>query len=42
LKFDERGRRVGAELLIIQWQNGVPVWVYPKDNAVAEPIWPKA
>jgi branched-chain amino acid transport system substrate-binding protein len=42
LKFDERGRRIGAQLVIMQWQNGVPVWVYPKDNATAEPIWPKA
>ena len=42
LKFDAAGRRVGAELVIIQWQKGVPVWVYPKGNAVAEPIWPKA
>jgi branched-chain amino acid transport system substrate-binding protein len=42
LKFDERGRRIGAQLVIVQWQNGVPVWVYPKGNATAEPIWPKA
>jgi len=42
LKFDAAGRRVGAKLVIVQWQNGEPVWVYPKENAVAEPIWPKA
>jgi branched-chain amino acid transport system substrate-binding protein len=41
LKFDERGRRVGAGLTIIQWQDGVPVTVYPPELAVAEPIWPK-
>jgi hypothetical protein len=26
---------------VAQWQNGVPVAVYPTDNAVAKPIWPK-
>jgi len=40
LKFDEQGRRVGAGLTIIQWQDGVPVTVYPPELAVAEPIWP--
>jgi branched-chain amino acid transport system substrate-binding protein len=42
LKFDEKGRRVGAGLTIIQWQDGVPVTVYPPALAVAEPIWPKS
>jgi branched-chain amino acid transport system substrate-binding protein len=41
LKFDEKGRRVGAKLVIVQWQNGEPVWVYPPENATAKPIWPK-
>lgn len=41
IKFDEKGRREGAGLTIIQWQNGVPVTVYPPELAVAEPIWPK-
>jgi len=41
MKFDEKGRRVGAGLAIIQWQNGVPVTVYPPEWAMAEPIWPK-
>ena len=40
VKFDERGRRVGASLVIAQWQNGVPVTVFPEDRAVAKPIWP--
>ncbi|HWL79659.1 MAG TPA: ABC transporter substrate-binding protein [Roseomonas sp.] len=40
LKFDERGRRVGAELVIIQWQSGKPVAVYPPAIATAEPVWP--
>ena len=42
LKFDEAGRRIGAGVTIVQWQNGVPVTVYPKELAVAEPFWPKA
>jgi branched-chain amino acid transport system substrate-binding protein len=41
LKFDENGRRVGAGLVIIQWQSGVPVAVYPPELAVAKPFWPK-
>lgn len=41
MKFDERGRRVGAGLAIIQWQSGVPVTVYPAEQALAKPIWPK-
>ena len=41
VKFDEKGRRVGAPLLVVQWQNGEPVVVYPPASAVAKPIWPK-
>jgi branched-chain amino acid transport system substrate-binding protein len=41
MKFDEQGRRVDADLVIVQWQNGVPVTVYPEASAVAKPIWPK-
>jgi branched-chain amino acid transport system substrate-binding protein len=40
LKFDERGRREGASLLIVQWQSGVPITVYPPAAALASPIWP--
>jgi len=41
VKFDENGRRVGAVLTISQWQDGVPVAVYPDSLAVAPAIWPK-
>ena len=41
LKFDERGRRVGAALVIVQWQKGEPVVVYPPTAALAKPIWSK-
>jgi branched-chain amino acid transport system substrate-binding protein len=40
LKFDARGRREGASLLIVQWQAGVPITVYPPEAALASPIWP--
>ena len=40
VKFDDKGRRVGAELLIVQWQNGVPETVFPVSAAVAKPVWP--
>jgi branched-chain amino acid transport system substrate-binding protein len=39
VKFDEKGRRVDAPLVIVQWQKGVPVTVYPPESAVAKAIW---
>ncbi|HEX2137838.1 MAG TPA: ABC transporter substrate-binding protein [Microvirga sp.] len=41
IRFDEAGRRIDADLIIVQWQKGVPVAVYPEQSAVAEPFWPK-
>jgi len=41
LRFEENGRRADASLLIVQWQKGVPITVYPAKNALASPIWPK-
>ena len=41
LKFDENGRRAGAGLLIVQWQKGEPVVVYPQASAMAKPVWSK-
>lgn len=40
LKFDDKGRRVDAQLVIIQWQDGKPVTVFPEAMAVAKPVWP--
>ena len=40
LKWDERGRRVGAGLVIAQWQGGQPVAVFPPTIATAKPVWP--
>jgi branched-chain amino acid transport system substrate-binding protein len=41
LKFEENGRRAGAALLIVQWQSGEPVVVYPASSAMAKPVWSK-
>jgi branched-chain amino acid transport system substrate-binding protein len=41
MKFDEKGRRVGAEVVFVQWQDGTPVAVYPEAFASAKPIWVK-
>jgi branched-chain amino acid transport system substrate-binding protein len=41
VKFDDKGRREDADVVVVQWQGGVPVTVYPESAAVAEPIWPK-
>lgn len=41
VKFEANGRRAGAPLVIVQWQNGRPVSVYPTDRAFAKAIWPK-
>ncbi|HEX5325696.1 MAG TPA: ABC transporter substrate-binding protein [Acetobacteraceae bacterium] len=39
LKFEANGRRADAELVVIQWQNGRPVTIFPQQIAVAKPIW---
>jgi branched-chain amino acid transport system substrate-binding protein len=36
--FDEKGGRVDPPALLLQWQGGVPVVVYPQDVAVAAPL----
>jgi branched-chain amino acid transport system substrate-binding protein len=41
VKFDETGKREGARIVIVPWQNGEPVTVYPPEAALAKPIWPK-
>ncbi len=39
VKYDEKGRRVGAKLCIVQWQNGKPVAVSPTNIAAAQARW---
>lgn len=41
VKFDEKGRIVDANLVLVQWQGGTPVPVYPPTIATARAIWPK-
>jgi len=42
VKYDANGRRVDAQLMIVQWQNGRIVTTYPPDMATAPAIWPTA
>jgi branched-chain amino acid transport system substrate-binding protein len=39
IKFDDKGRRVDAPLVIVQWQKGEPVTVFPAESATAKAIW---
>jgi branched-chain amino acid transport system substrate-binding protein len=39
LKYDENGRRVGAQMVMVQWQDGHPVTVFPPDVATAQAKW---
>jgi branched-chain amino acid transport system substrate-binding protein len=39
LQYDASGRRIGAEMVMVQWQGGRPVTVYPNDVAVAQAKW---
>ena len=41
LKFEQNGRRAGAELVILQWQNGEPQPIYPASLATTQAAWPK-
>ncbi|MBV8888065.1 MAG: ABC transporter substrate-binding protein [Alphaproteobacteria bacterium] len=40
VKFDDKGRRVDAPLIIVQWQKGQAVSVFPTDRALAKAFWP--
>jgi branched-chain amino acid transport system substrate-binding protein len=39
IKFDDKGRRVDAPLVIFQWQHGVPVTVFPQGPGSAKARW---
>jgi branched-chain amino acid transport system substrate-binding protein len=41
VKFDERGRRIGAAPLIVQWQGGEPFTVVPAPVATRPVAWHK-
>jgi branched-chain amino acid transport system substrate-binding protein len=38
VRFEANGRRIDPPLLLMQWQGGVPVTIYPDDLAVARPL----
>ncbi|HTW68302.1 MAG TPA: ABC transporter substrate-binding protein [Acetobacteraceae bacterium] len=39
LQYDAQGRRVGAKMVMVQWQDARPVTVFPPDVAVAPAKW---
>jgi branched-chain amino acid transport system substrate-binding protein len=39
IRYDERGRRIGAVPIIVQWQSGEPFTVVPAELATRKPIW---
>jgi branched-chain amino acid transport system substrate-binding protein len=39
LQYDAQGRRVGAKMVMVQWQAGKPVTVYPPEVAIAAAKW---
>ena len=39
LQYDARGRRIGAKMVMVQWQGGKPVTVYPPEVASAQAKW---
>jgi branched-chain amino acid transport system substrate-binding protein len=41
LKYDEKGRRVGAKLCVVQWRDGKPVPVFPPSISTHDVLWPK-
>ncbi len=40
IKFDEKGRRVGVPMIFAQWQQSVPITVFPTNLAPAKAVWP--
>ena len=41
VSYDEKGRRRGAKLCIVQYRSGRPVPVYPAAIALSAATWPK-
>lgn len=41
MQFDATGKRVGAQVMVLQWQDGQPKLVYPPEAATAKARWPK-
>lgn len=41
VRFDEKGRRTDADVVVVQWRNGEPVLVYPDNVAAMKATWAK-
>ncbi len=43
ISFDEKGRiaKKYQDVLLVQWQGGVARTIFPRELALAEPVWPK-
>jgi branched-chain amino acid transport system substrate-binding protein len=41
IKFDEKGRRVDSDIVVVQWQDGEPRLIYPAAVAAAPVKWAK-
>ena len=41
VSYDEKGRRKGAQLCIVQYRNGIPTPIFPESIATAPAVWPK-
>jgi branched-chain amino acid transport system substrate-binding protein len=41
ISYDEKGRRKGAKICIVQYRGGVPVPVFPETIATSQPLWPR-
>ena len=39
IRYDERGRRIGAAPIIVQWQKGEPFTVAPAELATSALVW---
>jgi branched-chain amino acid transport system substrate-binding protein len=40
VRFDETGKRLDAEILVIQWQKGEAKTVFPESAALGQLVWP--
>ncbi|HEU5321746.1 MAG TPA: ABC transporter substrate-binding protein [Methylomirabilota bacterium] len=40
IRYDERGRRLDATPIIVQWQAGEPFTVVPAEFGTRKPVWP--
>lgn len=41
LAFDDRGRRLGGAVGLVQWQSGMPYLIWPPQLAQKDPLWVK-